>query len=61
MEVIDIKRLQHEQSLSQISELAEVIGSLITEHAREFREMPKVVQVNGVDQQGLPITKFEVR
>lgn len=59
MEVIDIKRLQQEQSLSKILELAEVIGSLITEHAREYG-MLHLKQSKGVDDQGLPVSKVEV-
>ena len=61
MEIVDIKRLQQEQSLQKIQELALVIGGLITEHAREFNGMVKIQQTNGIDNKGLPYSEVTLK
>lgn len=54
----DVIRLQGEvqQTLSatHIQQLAEQLGSRITEHARTHRELLQIRQTNGVNGDGLP-------
>ena len=65
MQVQDVIRLQGEikqqQSSTHIQQLAEQLGHRITEHARTHREMLKLVQVNGVNGDGVPSVEVIVR
>lgn len=64
LQPVDVQRLrgdiQQQADRNRIQQLTEQLGERITRYAQEHREMPRLRQVNGVDQNGLPIVEFRI-